>query len=82
MQHDDKPNGQARTLPAPCPICGTPLHFGLLEITEDDGTVVRLLAFDCPADDYHGTMRESEVKEMFAREAVKRMRLLESAARR
>ena len=61
---------------APCPICATSLVFGLLEIPEDDGAVVRLLTYDCPVGDDHGVMQEGEVQEMFAKGAVRRMQLL------
>ena len=78
MEDGYEPDGKARLVLLPCSVYGTPLVVGLLEIPEDDGEVVQLFTFDCPTGDFHTAIRESEVREMFAREVIKRMRLLES----
>ena len=75
---DGKPNGKPRPPVVLCPVCGKHLEFGLLEITEDDGEVVRLLTYDCPNGDFHGAMREKEFLELAAKEVVRRLRLSSS----
>ena len=73
MDQGYKPNGTPRPPVVLCTVCSTPVEFGLLEITEDDGEIVKLLTYDCPNDDFHGAMREAEFLELAAKEAVRRL---------
>lgn len=78
MESDYEPHGKTRLVPLPCPVCGTSTEVGLLEIPEDEGEVVQLLTFGCPTGDFHTAIREAEVRGTFAREVVRRVRLLAS----
>ena len=78
MDHMYKPNGTPHPPVVLCPVCSKPLEFGLLEITEDDGEVVRLLTYDCPNGDFQGAMSEAEFLELAAKEVVRRLRLSSS----
>lgn len=62
-----------RPILLPCPVCGTPLAFGLLEIPEDDGEVVQLFTFDCPTGDFHRPLTKSKITGILAHEVVKRL---------